>query len=193
MSEPTPVSALRATAHPLRLRMLSLLTNNRLSASDLARELGTTTANASYHLRFLARAGLVVEDGETRIRGGVAKLYTHPWEASVASGDSTAEDRAAYMRLVAQELVRRSELRDENLPMYAADAELWVSEEVRDEVSDLLTRAAHLLHERAGAPRAPGAVPVSLTSVLFTMDPARTTEGTSAREQDPAQDEEQDR
>lgn len=41
---------LRANAHPLRLRMLSLLTGAPMSASDLARELDITQANASYHV-----------------------------------------------------------------------------------------------------------------------------------------------
>ena len=74
------VSALRATAHPLRLRILSLLTGASMSAAELARELGTTQANLSYHLRVLAAAGEVVPDGEVKIRGGVAKLYRHPWD-----------------------------------------------------------------------------------------------------------------
>lgn len=164
-----PLSALRATAHPLRVRMLSLLTNNALSASDLARELGTTAANASYHLRLLARSGLVVEDGERQVRGGVAKLYTHPWEDSVASGETTDEERAAYLRVVADELVRRAALRADGAPIQAADAELWVTPETHAEVRDLLDRAAHLLHGRALPARTEGTERVSLTSVLFRM------------------------
>src|SRR3954447_24386380 len=74
------VSALRATAHPVRLRILSLLTASALSAAEIARELDLTHANASYHLRVLADAGAVVEAGEGKIRGGVAKRYRHPWE-----------------------------------------------------------------------------------------------------------------
>ncbi len=74
------VTGLRALAHPLRLRILSLLTGTELSAAEVARELGVTHANASYHLRQLAAAGEVVVAGEERIRGGVAKRYRHPWE-----------------------------------------------------------------------------------------------------------------
>ena len=74
------VSSLRATAHPLRLRMLSLLTGAELSAAEVARELDITHANASYHLRVLLEAGVVVVAGEEKIRGGVAKRYRHPWE-----------------------------------------------------------------------------------------------------------------
>ena len=78
--EQREVSAMRATAHPLRLRILSLLTGAEMSAAEVARELEVTHANASYHLRLLADAGLLVEAGEEKIRGGVAKRYRHPWQ-----------------------------------------------------------------------------------------------------------------
>ena len=71
------ISSLRATAHPLRLRMLSLLTSSAMSAAEVARELDITHANASYHLRLLHDADLVVVESEERIRGGVAKRYRH--------------------------------------------------------------------------------------------------------------------
>ena len=66
----TARSALRAVAHPVRLQILSLLTGAELSAAEVARELGLTHANASYHLRVLAEAGEVVVAGEEKIRGG---------------------------------------------------------------------------------------------------------------------------
>ena len=50
---------LRAFSHPLRLRLLSLLTGTAMSAAEVSRELGTTQANASYHLRRLEAAGLL--------------------------------------------------------------------------------------------------------------------------------------
>ena len=56
MDGPDETSSLRAMAHPLRLRMLSLLTGAELSAAEVARELGITHANASYHLRVLLDA-----------------------------------------------------------------------------------------------------------------------------------------
>nr|BFE66758.1 hypothetical protein GCM10020092_000590 [Actinoplanes digitatis] len=54
-------AALRAMAHPLRLQMLSLLASAPLTAADVARELALTHANASYHLRNLLSAGLIVQ------------------------------------------------------------------------------------------------------------------------------------
>ena len=72
------LSRLRAAGHPLRLRMLSLLTGAELSAAEVARELDLTHANASYHLRLLENAGLLVKtvagasgfNGQLRSRPG---------------------------------------------------------------------------------------------------------------------------
>jgi len=56
-------SRLKALAHPLRLRLLSILrTNGPSTATELARTMGdTTSGTTSYHLRQLADHGFVVE------------------------------------------------------------------------------------------------------------------------------------
>jgi DNA-binding transcriptional ArsR family regulator len=55
-------AALKALAHPLRVQILRVLElRERASVSSLAGELGETTAAVSYHLRQLARHGLVEE------------------------------------------------------------------------------------------------------------------------------------
>src|SRR5260221_10365724 len=71
------IAAVRARAHPLRLRMLSLLTGAALSAAELARELEVSQALASYHLRQLADAGLVELVEERSRRGGRERRYRH--------------------------------------------------------------------------------------------------------------------
>src|ERR1700754_99930 len=102
-----PTGKLRALAHPLRLRILSLLTGSAMSAAEVARELGLTHANASYHLRQLLAAGQLVEAGEESIRGGRAKRYRYDVDAPGATSHD-AGDRAAFFRLLSSELVRRS-------------------------------------------------------------------------------------
>ena len=77
-------TALRATAHPVRLQIMSLLTGASLTAAEVARELGLTHANASYHLRTLLAAGLIVPAGEERIRGGIAKRYRYDAASDIA-------------------------------------------------------------------------------------------------------------
>src|SRR5690242_849412 len=148
-ADATAIARLRAGAHPLRLRILSLLTGAEMSAAEVARELGVTHANASYHLRVLADVGLLVVAGEEKIRGGVAKRYRHPWEAARTprSGrPATPEDREAYLRAMAEELVRRGRHRAKGTPTKLTDAELWVTPEVWERVTDLVGQASTLLH-----------------------------------------------
>ena len=163
------VAALRATAHPLRLQMLSLLTGSSMSAADLARELGTTQANASYHLRVLAEAGEVVLDGEEKVRGGVAKRYRHPWDRADLHRRRSTDDPRHFLRAFASELSRRWAHRVGKGRTFLCDAEMWVSPEVWQQVVTHVQAASALLHDQAGPPRAEGTVHVNLQMVAFEM------------------------
>ena len=56
-------AALKALAHPLRVRLLAALREaGSGTATDLARALDTDTGSTSYHLRVLARHGFVEEE-----------------------------------------------------------------------------------------------------------------------------------
>jgi len=62
-------SGLKAYAHPLRLQIIRYLNDHgSATATQLARHLGESTGQTSYHLRQLARHGLVVDDA-ARNRG----------------------------------------------------------------------------------------------------------------------------
>ena len=184
MTEDDPeLASLRALAHPLRLQTLSLLTGTAMSAAELARELDVSHANASYHLRLLADAGLVVEAGEEKIRGGVARRYRHPWDRSQQStagstdataaestgAESTGASRIAEVQSMSIELVRRFSGRHDQSHTLLADAELWVTPETWDRVWTLLREAAVLLHAEAQPPRSPGIHHVNLTAAAFRM------------------------
>jgi DNA-binding transcriptional ArsR family regulator len=167
------VSGLRAVAHPVRLRMLSLLTGTPMSAADLARELEITHANASYHLRQLADAGQVVEAGERRIRGGVAKLYRYPHEADLPaapSEDATDEDRLLYAKALWSELERRLAQRVA-VPHggFSTDLDGWVPPDTWQRAQELVREASKLLHDANRAPHAEGTVHISFTGWLFRM------------------------
>jgi DNA-binding transcriptional ArsR family regulator len=166
-------SALRAVAHPVRLRILSLLTGSEMSAADVARELGITHANASYHLRVLATSGLVVEAGEERIRGGVAKRYRHPWKSERAGAAATAQDRRLYMQALAEELVRRFDFRRPRTRSFLSDAEMWVEPAVWQQVLALHEQASDLMHANARPPRTKGTIHVNATTVAFQMTERR--------------------
>ncbi|GAB1643729.1 helix-turn-helix domain-containing protein [Krasilnikovia sp. MM14-A1259] len=168
-------TALRATAHPVRLQIMSLLTGAPLTAAEVARELALTHANASYHLRTLLAAGMIVPAGEERIRGGIAKRYrydtAHDLEAQRARG-RTAADRAIYPAL-ANELIRRSA--QAHFPAggtnLMADAEVWVDPELWRDIRDRIAQAARDLHDAAQPPRTPGTVRTSTTVAMFEMAP----------------------
>ena len=166
------VASLRAVAHPVRLRILSLLTGTELSAAEVARELDLTHANASYHLRVLAQAGEVTEAGEEKIRGGVAKRYRHPW-AKVRDSDRGAPAdqriRELYLRAMAEEMVRRFRGRKPRTRSHLTDAELWVSPEVWARARALVVEASELLHSEAQPPRTAGTRHVNMTAALFEM------------------------
>jgi len=178
LDKPDDTAKLRALAHPLRLRILSLLTGSAMTAAEVARELGLTHANASYHLRHLLAAGQIEIAGEERIRGGVAKRYRHDPEADFnrpkadpPPGDPRpTPDHLLFYEALAAELRRRSRgmIRAR---AHLTDAELWVSPEAYAEVEKQLTKASRALHRAAVAPRTPGAVRVGATFALFRMDP----------------------
>lgn len=68
MADPQPLSdprVLRAIAHPVRTRILEELSaSGPVRAADVARELGIPANQASFHLRQLAKYGLVEEAPE---------------------------------------------------------------------------------------------------------------------------------
>src|SRR6478672_13817383 len=111
------VDRLRALAHPVRLQILSLLTGAELSAAEVARELDITQANASYHLRQLAASEYVEVVREERVRGGVAKIYRHPWDTAT-DGAVTPDSTAAYGNAMAAELTRRLTLLEQGTRMF---------------------------------------------------------------------------
>ena len=160
--------ALRATAHPVRLQILSLLTGAEMSAAEVARELDLTHANASYHLRLLLAAGQLEVASEERIRGGIAKRYRHPWRDHGSRGRSTPEGRLAWARAMAAELVRRVEQWGQR-PGTFTDAELWVSEEDYLAVRASLLEASDRLHASAQPPRSEGTIKIAMTAALFEM------------------------
>jgi len=176
-------AGLRALAHPLRLRILSLLTGAPMTAADVARELGTTHANASYHLRQLHAAGTIEIAGEERIRGGRAKRYRYDPdrglptaapatpEAAAASGGAGGEDLRLLFEALAGELRRRAERLVPGPGTLVTDAELWVDPDTLDDVRARLAGASLDLHRAARPPRTPGTVRVNATVALFRMEP----------------------
>lgn len=163
-----PLDGLRVLAHPLRLRLLSLLTGESLSAAEAARALGQTQANVSYHLRRLAQAGLVDLVGETRVRGGAAKRYRHNPDSGEALGHGDPHEIVALLTAVADELGRRAALAVGDSPIVFTDAEVWVSSEAWVRIQTLTRELGILIHEEASA-RDDGRVHLSATLAVFPL------------------------
>ena len=80
--------ALRALAHPLRLKLHALVgREGSITAADAARQLGVSQALASHHLRQLAKYGFVEPDdaGDNRAR---------PWRITATSQNFDPADSA---------------------------------------------------------------------------------------------------
>lgn len=117
MAELRPVltdpDVLETLAHPVRLDLLTyLMSNGPATASVCARGVGDTPSNCSYHMRALARHGLVEaapsSDGRAR-----------PWRATITGfslnpdpDPDTAEGRGAAAVLAASLALEQRHLRD---------------------------------------------------------------------------------
>src|SRR4051794_19304604 len=79
--------AMRALAHPLRLRLLRLVREQApVTGAQLAAEVGESTASISYHLSILARHGFIEPDP------GVTQTRRHkPWRATYESDQVVSE------------------------------------------------------------------------------------------------------
>jgi DNA-binding transcriptional ArsR family regulator len=162
--------ALRALAHPVRLQIMSLLTGAEMTAADVARELGLTHANASYHLRNLLHGGLIVVAGEEKIRGGVAKRYRYDVHSEPTRGPRPDEQRRAEFAAIAHELVRRSaDARFAERGNLIGDGYFWVDPEVWLAIRERIAEAVDDLHRAAQPPRTPGTVRTSTTVAMFQL------------------------
>lgn len=113
--------ALRALAHPVRIAILERLQGEGpATATTIGEVVGISASAASYHLRSLARFGLVVDAG-----GGAGR--NRPWRA-VASGfmfeptDHVGPAAEAAVQLLSGQLVARGE--QETLAFIAAEGSL---------------------------------------------------------------------
>ncbi|MGC4112236.1 MAG: metalloregulator ArsR/SmtB family transcription factor [Nocardioides sp.] len=158
---------LRAFAHPVRLRMLSLLRGREASATQLAGELEIATGSASYHLRTLAKSGLIEVAAERMRRGGIERFYrlAHP-VSQLRFGEQDRREFAESALSEARRKLGQADLADLST---VGDAELWL--DPRD-WSELVEREKQLMADlvRRGRPRGTaGTVAVSMTVLWFAL------------------------
>jgi DNA-binding transcriptional ArsR family regulator len=125
----TEPDALRALAHPVRYELLNYLINNSpATASQCARAVGDTPSNCSYHLRTLAKAGLVAAeesaDGRERPWRALVTGFAVPPDEDPASPQSRqATVIGALMVQRDQRLVREHLGRRDRMPEPWRDAD----------------------------------------------------------------------
>lgn len=159
---------LRALSHPLRLRILAILTGPPMSSAELARELGLSHAAVSFHVRKLVAAGYL-ELAETRsVRGGKERRYR---QRQTGKAQWQHEDPRLVVRAVGEEVARRAAASTTEAWRLFSDAELWVDPDVWDDVARRIAAAITDLDAAARAPREPGSIRVSATAMLFGLDP----------------------
>jgi predicted ArsR family transcriptional regulator len=159
---------LRAMAHPIRLRILSLTTGAALSAAELADELGIAHASASYHARQLADAGLLqVVDDEPQRTGPGRPPVRYRYEPRVGDNLDRSDGEDTLWAATATDMGRR--LAERTRHRVGADGEVWMAPEDFEEACALAQRLSDLLHERAQRPRAAGTVHASLSVYAFEL------------------------
>ena len=175
---PYDLAGLRVVAHPLRLRLLSLLTAEAFSAAEAARVLGESQANVSYHLRRLAQVGLVQLVEETIIRGGTAKRYRHDAASGEVLGSGHADEHQALMGSLAAELIARSARYVSESEFVFTEAEVTVSSEAWKRIREMSREVGRLIHDEAMPSATPDGIRISATLALFEVsnhDPAPHT------------------
>ena len=173
-------TALRAYAHPVRMKLiLALRTRGPLTATQAARLLGESSGTASFHLRQLAKYGLVEETGDGTGR-------EKPWRATATSTDwdemPKTPEAAAAAGLLSQVLVesyfaqlmrwlevRTGESEEWQRAAFIGDRLLWVTPDELAQVGRDLTAVVDQYFERQVKPelRPPGARLASYLHIGF--------------------------
>lgn len=163
-------TALRAYAHPVRMKLiLALRTRGPLTATQAGRLLGESSGTCSFHLRQLAKYGLVEETGEGTGR-------EKPWRATATSTNwdnvqKTPEATAAasqlsevlaesYFAALTRWLeVRPGESEEWQRAAFIGDRFLWVTADELAQIGRELSAIVDRYFERQVNPelRPPGA------------------------------------
>jgi DNA-binding transcriptional ArsR family regulator len=173
----------KAMSHPLRVRILALLSERTASPVELAEWVEATLGTVAYHVRTLHRLGLIELVDETRVRGAVEhhyrakerpKISDDAWEqarpiAKQAAVGSTLQVIDDYTRAsAAAGGFDRSDAHLSRLVM-SLDQQGW--EELAEACGELFAKAEHIEKEAKKRlkkdPHADGNVDAGFVLMLF--------------------------
>jgi predicted ArsR family transcriptional regulator len=160
------VARLRALSHPLRLRILGMVTARPVSATEVAEATGVAHAAASYHLRQLAAAGLIrftEPSARTRAAGSGRPQQRYAMRSEAFRGLGPRSVRLLERRLLS-ELERKLA---QSGTKHIADAEVWLTPSDSKRVRALTDAANWIVHSKALPPGTPRSKHVSLSTVLI--------------------------
>lgn len=180
--ELTDPRALRAVAHPIRLELIGLLRRSGpLTATEAAARIGESPASCSFHLRQLAKYGLVEEAGGGRGR-------QRPWQATApltswqqaGGGEDREEATAMLTRVIVERYFgqalgwlerRRSEPPEWARVAGAGDRVLYATpaeiEELDERITELLDQFLERLEDPSTRPE--GSRPVNVIQLVFPL------------------------
>lgn len=178
----TDPRALRAMAHPTRLELIGLLRRGGpLTATQAAEQIGESPSSCSFHLRQLAKYGLVEEAGGGRGR-------ERPWRATAISTEwpvfGESEETLAAGEMLSRVVVERYfESAIEWLERQSGEPPEWVEAALFgdalvhmtvEEMREVETRIRELFEPflkrlEDGVPREEGSRPVSVIALAFPL------------------------
>jgi DNA-binding transcriptional ArsR family regulator len=179
----TDVRTMRALAHPVRIALIeALILGGAMTATEAGERIGETPTTCSFHLRQLARYGLVEEAGGGKGRARPWRVTSIGYSLSSVHDDPEAEIASnALLRLWRERTLGRYQTWLETKATYprrwreaASDGEylLYLTagelDRLNKELTDLLLPR---YRERITDPslRPPGAVPVELLTFSFPI------------------------
>lgn len=186
--------AIKAMAHPLRLRLLELLgTGGPATATDLAARVGESPANCSWHLRQLAAHGFIAETGEGKGRQRYWRFVPETTSFTDVSDDpelaaaSRAGSEAMFEYTVGElrqwRIDRLSESEEWRNASFSSQSLAWLTvdelRELSDEILALVLRHANRFTDPSARPE--GSRPIRFYA---TGIPARALEEPPALEPD---------
>lgn len=178
--------ALRALAHPLRLALLDqLMSFGEQTAAQCAAAVGSTASNCSYHLRALARVGLVEPAASSDGRERPWRSVATGLEFGPAPGSHSPAARRAAQTLEELALARDEALTRRALARHAEQPAAWQAAETHNsyalrltavELADLLKAIDRLVRPYIGLTRehVPSDAEIAYLRVLAFRHPDAT-------------------
>ncbi|HEY6729562.1 MAG TPA: winged helix-turn-helix domain-containing protein [Solirubrobacterales bacterium] len=179
---------LKALSHPLRAKILRILSEREASPKELAREVGTSLGNASYHAKYLVELDCAELVREEKVRGAMEHFYRATERSLIGTGEWDEMNRAEALSHLAEtmELFLEDFLASEKAKIVGHDREfhltrtpMTVDQEGLGEILEIFeqTRLKVAEVERRSAERSGGgrgeSIRVSSLQGLIKMPPRR--------------------